>query len=398
MDILLSAYRNRLEQAGTDFVRYLMDGILWEDRLSAIVGARGVGKTTLMLQRIKKSLDPAKAFYLSLDDLFFSANTLTDVVFRLRQDGVSHLFLDEVHKYPRDTWAQEIKNLYDAYPDMRIVFSGSSILNIHKGNADLSRRAVQYELSGLSFREFLALERHADFPAVTLEELLATHRELSARVTKGIKILPVFRRYLRTGYYPYYREGERTYIHKLRNTVTAILETDLPAVDRIEFASTQKLKRLLSVIAERVPFTPNMAQLGQLVDIPRTNVAQTLSRLERARLLGLLRSGAKNLGAMAKPDKVYLDNTNLACALCAEVPDTGNLRETFFYNQVRVSNRVTSAARGDFTVNGKYVFEVGGRGKDFGQVAGLADAWLAVDDIETGMGKRIPLWLFGFLY
>jgi predicted AAA+ superfamily ATPase len=375
----------------------MMD-VHWEDRLSCIIGARGTGKTTLMLQYIKQNLDPAKAFYFSLDDLYFANNRLVDLVYKLWQEGVTHLFIDEVHKYPYDSWAQEIKNIYDSYPEMRTVFSGSSILKIYEGNADLSRRVVDYELFGLSFREFLAFENIKNIAVVSLDDLLKKHVEIAAEITKGIKIMPLFRQYLQNGYFPYYKEGLHSYNRKLLNTVNAVLETDLPAVENIEYSSVQKLKRLLGIIAGLAPFTPNMSQLGGHVDILRNNLPKSLLFLERARMLGLLRANGKNLGPLSKPAKIYLDNPNLAFALGNENTNTDNLRETFFYNQLRIVNRVTDAKQGDFTINGQFVFEVGGRNKTFSQIANLPDSYLAVDETEIGFGNRIPLWMFGLLY
>ncbi len=398
MENLLKIYRTRLEQTNFNHVRYLMPQVYWSDRLYAIVGARGTGKTTLMLQYLKKNLDPSKAFYLSLDNIYFSSNRLVDVAQRLRQEGVTHLFIDEVHKYPYDTWAQELKNIYDDYADIRVAFSGSSILNIYKGNADLSRRAVDYELRGLSFREFLEFEGAMKLAPLSLEELLQKHVEVATQITKEVKILPLFRKYLKVGYFPYYKENEDNYPQRLLNTVNAVLETDLPAVDRIEFASAQKLKRLLSVIAQMAPFTPNMTQLGNDVGIQRTNLPHSLQHLERARMLGLLRAAGKSLNLMSKPEKIYLDNTNLAYALGGNATNVGNLRETFFYNQLRAVAEVTSARQGDFEVSGKYIFEVGGSGKRFEQIANLPGSYLAIDETEVGFGCKIPLWMFGLLY
>ena len=398
MDSLIEVYRNSLERTDEHFVRYLMKDIYWEDRLYAIIGSRGTGKTTLMLQYIKAKLDMDKAFYMSLDDLYFSNNRLIDVVKRLSQNGVTHFFIDEVHKYPFNTWAQELKNIYDAHPDLRVAFSGSSILNIYKGNADLSRRAVNYELFGLSFREFLAFEGIVDVPALSLEDLLESHREIASELVRKTKILPLFRRYLQNGYFPYYKEGLHNYNSRLHNTVNAILETDLPAVEKVEYISVQKLKRLLSVVAGMAPFTPNLSKLGNLVDIQRSNLPKSLALLEKSRLIGLLRDSGKSLNGMSKPAKIYLDNPNLAYTLGYGNTNIGNVRETFFYNQLHIVGTVTSAVNGDFTVNDQYIFEVGGSTKTFSQIADIPNSYLAVDDTEVGWGNRIPLWLFGFLY
>ncbi|GHT68539.1 ATPase AAA [Bacteroidia bacterium] len=398
MEALIDTYRNRLEQTNNDFVRYLMPQINWNNRLFAVVGARGTGKTTLLLQYIKQNLDASKTFYMSLDNLYFATNRLADVVRKLWQEGVNHIFIDEVHKYPYDTWAQELKNIYDSYPEMKVVFSGSSILNIYKGNADLSRRAISYELFGLSFREFLEFEGIKKIPPVSIDYLLKNHVKITAEIIRGIKILPLFRKYLQSGFFPYYKEDLDNYHLRLLNTVNAVLETDLPAIENIEFISVQKLKRLLKIISSMVPFSPNMTDLGKLVEIQRSNLPKSLIQLERARMLGLLRTAEKSPDDLSKPEKIFLDNANLAFALGEDNPNIGNLRETFFFNQLKNVSKITFATKGDFTVDNKYVFEIGGKGKSFSQIAGIPDSFVAADDIETGFGSKIPLWLFGFLY
>jgi predicted AAA+ superfamily ATPase len=398
METLLNTYHNRLEQTGIDFVRYPMRNINWSNRLFAIVGARGTGKTTLLLQYIKQNTEISNSFYLSLDDLYFTTHRLADVVRTLWQQGITHFFIDEVHKYPYETWAQELKNIYDSYPDVKVVFSGSSILNIYKGNADLSRRAIHYELFGLSFREFLEFEGIKKIPALSFEDLLKDHVSISAEIIRNIKILPLFQKYLRTGYFPYFKEDIKTYHWRLLNTVNAVLETDLPAVEPVEYVSIQKLKRLLAVIATMTPFTPNMSALGAQVEIQRSNLHKSLSLLERARLLGLLQNADKKLSSLSKPSKIFLDNPNLAYALGEGNTNSGNLRETFFYNQLKVTEKLTNAPKGDFTIHDKYVFEVGGSNKNYSQIANIPNSYLAVDNIEMGFANKIPLWLFGFLY
>jgi predicted AAA+ superfamily ATPase len=303
METLINTYREMLERTDNEFVRYLMPKINWNNRLFAVIGARGTGKTTLLLQYIRQNHEISKAFYMSLDDLYFSTNRLVDVVRKLWQEGVTHFFIDEVHKYPYDTWAQELKNIYDSYPQAKVVFSGSSILNIYKGNADLSRRAVSYELFGLSFREFLEFEGIKKIPPVSLDDLLKNHVSIASEIIRDIKILPLFRKYLQSGYFPYYKEDVQTYRLRLLNTVNAVLETDLPSVENIEFVTIQKLKRLLSVISGMTPFTPNMSQIGNQVEIQRSNLLKSLELLERSRLLGLLRDPNKNLKFLSKDGK-----------------------------------------------------------------------------------------------
>ena len=398
METLIKTYHSRLKQVDNKFVRYLMPKINWDNRLFAVVGARGTGKTTMLLQYIKHNLNPDEAFYMSLDDLYFSTNRLVDVVYHLHQEGVTHFFVDEVHKYPYETWAQELKNIYDSYPDVKVVFSGSSILNIYKGNADLSRRAIHYELFGLSFREFLEFEGILQTSSFTLEDLLNNHTSIANEIIHKTKILPLFRQYLKTGYFPYYKEDLTSYHIRLLNTVNAVIETDLPAVEKIEFVTVHKLKRLLNVIATMTPFTPNMANLSRQVEMQRTNLPKSLLQLERAKLLGLLRAVEKSPDDLSKPSKIFLGNPNLAFALGENNLNEGNLRETFFFNQLSAVSKVCAAAKGDFTVNRKYIFEVGGKGKKFTQIAGIPDSFIAADDIEMGFGNKIPLWLFGFLY
>jgi predicted AAA+ superfamily ATPase len=398
METLVNAYRDRLEHTDNKIVRYLMSQINWNNRMFAIIGARGVGKTTLMLQYIKQNLDISKTIYMSLDDLYFSTNRLIDVVHRLWQEGITHFFIDEVHKYPYNTWAQELKNIYDSYPDAKVVFSSSSILNIYKGNADLSRRAIYYELFGLSFREYLEFEAISKIQPVSFDDLLKKHMSIAADIIKGLKILPLFRQYLQNGYFPYYKEDLSTYYFRLLNTVNAILENDLPAIETIEFNSLQKLKRLLTTIASMTPFSPNMVQLSNAVEIQRSNLPKSLILLERARLLGLLRDKDKNIKYLSKPAKIYLDNPNLAYALGKNNTNIGNLRETFFFNQLRIIGNVTNAVRGDFVFDDKYTFEVGGSNKKFTQIADIPNSYLAIDETEIGFGNKIPLWMFGLLY
>lgn len=398
MEALVNTYRKQLEQTNTNFERYLTPKINWNNRLFAIVGARGTGKTTLLLQHIKQHLNADNAFYMSLDDLYFSTHRLVDVAKQLSQEGINYLFIDEIHKYPYEIWAQELKNIYDSYPEMKVAFSGSSILNIYKGNADLSRRAINYELFGLSFREFLEFEGVKKIQPVPLGDILKNHTSIATEIIGGIKILPLFRNYLQHGFYPYYKEDLQTYHLRLINTINAVLESDLPAVEKIEYVSVQKLKRLLVIIASKVPYTPNLTDLGKSVELQRSNLPKSLLLLEKAKLLGLLRSPEKSPDDLSKPDKIFLDNPNLAYALGKENTNIGNLRETFFYNQLRVVSKISSAEKGDFTVDNEYTFEIGGKGKDFSQIAGIKNSYIAADNIEIGFGNKIPLWLFGFLY
>jgi predicted AAA+ superfamily ATPase len=400
METLFEKYQLKIRTTKAKPVRYLMKNIYWNDRLFAIVGARGTGKTTMMLQYIKLHLDAKKALYVSLDDLFFSNNRLVDVAAQLSLQGITHLFVDEIHKYPYETWAQELKNIYDAYSDMHVVFSGSSMLEIYKGNADLSRRAVQYELRGLSFREFLEFENVIKLKPIPLTDLFKDHMMIASDIVKRInpeKIILLFNRYLKTGFYPYYKENPENYAQRVANVINTVLEGDLPSIEKIEFMTTLKIKKLLGIISTLAPFTPNISELSKSVNTTRTHLLKSIDYLERARILGLLR--AKNsMGNMSKPEKIYLDNTNIAYALGGAEANIGNVRETFFFNQLRAIGGVTSSNKGDFVVQGKYTIEVGGAKKSFKQIADIPDSYLAIDNVEIGYGNRIPLWMFGLLY
>jgi len=312
------------------------------------------------------------------------------------KQGGKYLFIDEVHKY--QNWSQEVKNIYDTFSDMKVVITGSSMLQIYKGNADLSRRATHYVLRGLSFREFLKYEQIIDCEKISLDELLHNHIEIAGDINDKIRPLPLFNAYLKQGYYPYFKEDKRFYLSKLANTVNLILETDLPAVESIEIYSIRKIKQLLWIISQAVPFTPNITDLANNLKVSRNSLLNYLTILERGGLINLLQSSTKSISALAKPEKIFLNNTNQIYALDANKPNIGNLRETFFFNQLQAVSEVTSSTKADFTVDSKYVFEVGGKNKGHEQIMGLKDAYLALDNLEYGYGNKIPLWLFGMLY
>jgi predicted AAA+ superfamily ATPase len=398
MESLYTTFYQHLSRTNTEFFRYLYPEIRWQNRLIAITGARGAGKTTMILQHIKRTFGetPKEALYVSLDNIWFSTHRLFDLAGEFDRMGGKCLFLDEVHKY--GNWSQEIKNIYDSYPELKVVFSGSSMLEIYKGSADLSRRAVHYTLNGLSFREFLRLEQGLEFPVIAWTDLLENHIAFAGKVNKKIKPIPLFQQYLKEGFYPYYKEDSEIYADRLLHTVNVVLETDLPAVEKIELVSIRKIKQLLYIIAQKVPFTPNIKDLAASVEVSRTSLLNFLVMLEKAQLLNLLQQDVSGIRVLAKPEKIYLNNTNLSFALEEEKPDVGNLRETFFYSQLKTVGKITSAIKADFTVNNKYVFEVGGKNKGHEQIMGQDNAYLALDNIEYGYGNKIPLWLFGFLY
>jgi len=398
MENLYATFYQLLSRTNSDFVRYLYPKIRWNNRLIAITGARGTGKTTMILQHIKKTFGdaPKEALYVSLDNIYFSNNSLLDFAHDFDKMGGKYLFLDEVHKY--GNWSQEIKNIYDSLPDLKVVFTGSSILEIYKGDADLSRRVVHYTLNGLSFREFLLLEKDINFPALKLEELLENHIAIASQINKQIKPLPLFQQYLTEGYYPYYKEDSEVYGERLLHTVNVVLETDLPSVEHIEIHTIKKIKQLLFIIAQRVPFTPNIKELSETLEVSRKSLLNYLIYLEKAQLVGLLQQNTSGLRTLSKPEKIYLHNSNLAYALETEKPDIGNIRETFFFNQIKIAGKVTSNNKADFKINDKYTIEVGGKNKGHEQIMGIKDAYLALDNLEYGFMNKIPLWLFGMLY
>ena len=390
------SYRRRLQETPLSFTRFLYERINWNDKLIGIKGARRVGKTTLLLQHIKQSFAQTDhALYVSLDNLWFSTHSLDDLVEYHYTHGGTHLFLDEIHKYPR--WQTMLKNLNDDYPDLHVVYTGSSMLEIDVQQGDLSRRQMVYQLVGLSFREFLEFECEMNVPAYSLEELLQNHVAIASTVTEQVKILPLFEKYLRTGYYPFYKDTFEGYDFRLQEVVRQVIESDLPAVEDVQYVTTQKVKKLLMILAERVPHTPKMSELYKELETNREQGLKMLYALERGGLLSLLTTEVKNYRSLSRPDKIYLDNPNLMYALSPNA-DIGTLRETFFFNQLSLGHEVLLPLQGDFYVDRHYLFEVGGRTKTFDQIKDVPDSFLAVDNTEVGHHNRIPLWLFGLLY
>lgn len=400
MKQLFFAFYRKLEEIDMRFERYLKNQIDWENRLIAITGARGTGKTTMLLQHIKElnGNNPEDVLFVSLDNIYFSTNNLYSLADNFYSFGGKELYLDEVHKYP--TWAQEIKNIYDDFPKLKIIFTGSSMLQIFKANVDLSRRVRHYQLFGLSFREFLIFEGllHKLQTPFTIEEILENHVSISQKLIKEITPLPAFKKYLRYGYYPYYQEDIMGYGERVLQTFNAVMESDLPCVENIDFYSINRIKKLFYILSEMVPFTPNISQLSQMVDVTRTSLMNYLQLLEKSHSVLLLKQKATGIRQMVKPEKIYLQNTNYNYALSAENPEIGNLRETFFFNQLQQNHSVTYTGQTDFCVDSKYYFEIGGKNKTTKQIKNLDNAFLALDDLTIGFRNEIPLWLFGLLY
>lgn len=377
----LLQFRRKIASTQEGFIRQIATTIQWNARLIGIRGARGVGKTTLLLQHIKQTFaaDLNPALYVSLDNLWFAEHSLLDLADTFVKKGGTHLFLDEVHKYPQ--WSQTIKNLYDDYPDLHIVFTGSSLLEILNARADLSRRAVVYSMQGLSFREFLNIQTdHGD-----------------VEVVSQIKPFQHFATYLQTGYYPYFLEGLDVYPLRLEETVQMVLELELPLLCHVEIAYVHKLKQLLSIISESAPFIPNISKLSERIGINRQTLLAYLHYLAEAKLIRSLYKDAHGVSALQKPDKLYLENTNLMYLFKGSHVDIGAVRETFLANQLSYTHEIAFSESGDFLVDGRYTIEVGGRNKTRKQIQNVVDSYIAADSLEYGHDKKIPLWLFGFL-
>ncbi|MDX2188784.1 MAG: AAA family ATPase [Bacteroidota bacterium] len=394
---LYNTFLFRLRKTKMDLVRYFEHEVDWNNRFIAVRGARGCGKTTFLFQYIKNHLPLNDSIlYVSLDDLYFTTHRLIDFADDFVMNGGTHLFLDEVHKYP--TWSLELKTIYDTYDELKIIITSSSILEIYKGNADLSRRMICYDMEGLSFREYLHWEHNLKIDKIPLNDLVSNHVSLAMEITSKIKIIPAFKDYLQYGYYPYFKEGKSLYHQKLSNTVSLSLEVDLPAIHSITYANVYKLKRLLSFLAMNGPYKPDITKLSGQLEVSRNSLLSFLDYLKGAKVLNLLKTEKGNESIMTKPEKVFLNNTNLMYAIGADVTDIGAIRETFFFNQLAAKNKVGYSEAGDFKVNEKYTFEIGGKSKDSSQIKGIADAYLGIDGIELGMGNRVPLWMFGLTY
>ena len=397
MEKLFIKHRKKINQINLTYVRDITNKIVWKDRLIGIKGARGVGKTTLILQYIKQNFKfGADNLYVSLDDVYFSGNSLIDFTENFVQNGGKYLFLDEVHRYKN--WAQELKNIYDDFPDLKIVFTGSSILDIVKAKADLSRRAVLYNIFGLSFREYLLFTKNINLNKFSLEEILHNHENITDTVINQIKPLPVFKKYLQSGYYPFFMEYPETYHLRLEQVVNLVLETDIPAMKSVNLEGITKLKQLLYVISTSVPFKPNILKLSEKTGISRNSLVYYLNYLEEAQILHLLYKDTKGVSLLQKPEKVYLDNTNLIHTISYQIANLGNERESFFLNQLSQNHIVTYSNKSDFLIDNKYTFEIGGKNKNSKQIKNIQDSYLAIDNIEYGYKNKIPLWLFGFLY
>ena len=364
-------------------------------RLLGIIGARGTGKTTMILQYAANLPQKGKTLYVSLEELYFRQNKLVDLADQFVKKGGEYLLLDEVHRYTG--WASEIKLIYDRYPSLRMVFTGSSLIELRKGKADLSRRAVMFNLHGLSFREYIQLRTGTRLSTIKVDQLISEHELIAGKIITDIKPLQYFDDYLRTGYYPFFRESIADYDQKLRQVIDLALTVDLAVAYDIPYSSIDKISQLLSVIAVSVPFKPDVTGISGQLGIDRNTFIKYLGYLEDIDIVKRLYSSAEGMGIMRKPEKIYLNNTNLMWTIGNKLPEKGNVRETFFLNQLSSIHQVSYPKSGDFLA-GKYTFEIGGKTKKKKQIEGIPNAYLVKDDIEIGTDNTLPLWLFGFLY
>lgn len=388
----------KVENTSLNYIRDEMNSFDWTQRLIGIKGARGIGKTTLILQYLKITHGiTSKAIYLSLDDIYFTEHSLISVVEDFHRNGGLFLYLDEVHKYPN--WAIEVKNLYDTYIDLKIVFTGSSMLELHKSNADLSRRAIIFHLQGLSFRQFLDLKYQIKTPIVSLEKVFQSANDIISSFDKPFKPYVYFREYLQKGYYPFFIEDEKWFFDRLEATIKVVIETDFLLLNNIDSKNIRRIYQLLLVIATSPPFKPNIQKLIERIGINRNTLLQYIHYLEQADVFTLLQSNRKGITLLQKPEKIYLNNTNLLYAFAPHQLDIGMVRETFVLNQLKAKYPIHYPTKGgDVLVNHQYTLEIGGKSKPSKQIAQLENAFIIADDWDYKVGNKVPIWLLGLLY
>ena len=396
MEKLLDKSARWILKVQTDKVRYLFDRILWENRLIGIKGARGMGKTILILQRLKAMKLPAhQAAYWTMDDLYFTNAGLFETAQKFYNEGGRFLFLDEVHKYPN--WSQHIKNLYDQYDDLKVVFTGSSVIDIAKEEADLSRRALMYTLNGMSYREYLHFKHKLHLPVITFEEIIDGTNAWQDQLPPSFRPLEYFAAYLQKGYYPFALEDEDSFTNRLQQVIRIIVEYDMANLQGFDIRNAQKLLQLLYILSANVPFKPNITELARKTGIHRNTINSYLHFLEDAQLIRLVYPAGISVSALQKPEKILLNNTNLAFALATNTADKGNLRETFFASQLAVNHKITLPGQGDFVIDDTCVFEIGGKKKKDKQIKNIAQSFVVVDDQDYPVHK-IPLWVLGMGY
>ena len=400
MESLIKRHLNRMQTVNLDFVRSLMDEIDWNERLLMIKGQKGVGKTTLMTQRILQifgSTNTTEVLYVSLDNIYFGTHKLLDFIEQFHAQGGKYLFMDEVHKYKG--WSLEVKNAYDEFTDLHMVLSGSSLINLSDGEADLSRHCISYTMLGLSFREYLQMFHQKGFRRRTLQEILTDGNSICAEVNAQVRPLPLFSEYLRYGYYPFLKESQSNYYVRIENIVNTTIEVELPQLRKLDIGNIRKMKSLLGILSSNVPYALDTVKLSKMAELSRTTLLQYLQNLSEARLIQLLYSDVTNVKRLQKPDKIYMENPNMLHALATTQVNEGTEREVFFVNQLSAKHVVEySKTSADFTIDHQYTIEVGGRSKDGKQIADVANGYIASADEEYVLGNKIPLWLFGFLY
>jgi predicted AAA+ superfamily ATPase len=392
MEILLSKSVKKAASASGKAKRLIFDDIQWNERLILLLGYRGVGKTTMLLQRLKEIGD--QGIYFSLDDLYFESNRLVTVVEQCYALGFRAFFMDEVHRY--QFWSKDLKQLYDDFEDIQVIATGSSILELSQGQADLSRRAIVYHLQGLTFREYLQFEKKLDIPALDLETILACHYEISADLSEQFSFEKDFNNYLKNGYFPFYKENKSLYYQKLLETMNLVIDIDVAPFEELNYTTVRTMKKLLHVISQSVPFTPNISKLSERLEAPRNTILRLLDLLHQAKLIKLLNAESEKLSYLQKPEKIFLENTNFVYLFADGKANIGSVRETFFFNQLSQIHRVSASKFGDFMVDEKYTFEVGGPNKNFQQIKGVPNSYLAID-VKNSVGNKVPLWLFGML-
>lgn len=389
MEKLFEHSNKLINEVDDGFLRYSYDEINWQSRMIGIVGPRGVGKTTLVLQYIKRNLNPSETLYVTAEDFYFIENKLIDLVDTFVKYGGKHIFIDEIHKYKE--WSKELKLIYDYHKDLKLVFTGSSVLDIKKGSSDLSRRAIIYDMQGLSFREYLMLFHNISAKTYSLDDILEHRVEI-----EGLeRPLPLFAEYLKTGYYPFALEGD--FEIRLRQVINQTLETDIPIFADMNISTGRKLKQLLAIIAKSVPFKPNMSKIAEMLFVSRNNISDYCLYIEEAGMIAQLRDSTGGIRGLGKVEKIYLDNTNLIYGLASDNSNKGNIRETFFLNQMRVKHNIIASPTSDFLIDG-ITFELGGKRKGHKQIKGVERAYIVKDEIEKGFLNTIPLWHFGMTY
>ena len=403
MDTLFRKSDRLLANTGMDIIRDKMDEIHWESQLITITGAKGVGKSTLIRQHLKQNYKPGdhRVLYCSADTVDMSTRTLVELAEEFSIRGGELLAIDEIHKYKPGTsdWSREIKEIYELFPDLKLIVSGSSLLRMREGDADLSRRAVKYTMPGLSFREALRFYHGLTFPKWALDDILNHPYDLWQSVSGKSKPVALFKEYLTKGYYPFLLEGEGDYYTKIEQVVGYIVETELPQICRVDVSNVRKLQALIAMICSETPFELNANRIAAALEIGRDTVVEYPKYLGDAKVLNLLYSDKKKIGKLSRPDKVYLENPNIMYALAPTKVEVGTLRETFAVGCLSESHNVEyEKTQGDFKVDAKYTFEIGGRSKDFSQIAGVKDSYVFADDWDMPDGAKLPLWMLGFLY